>query len=89
MILPSSLFKFKYKNLTAGYDFFLFHINSGSDFKVKGERSEAAIVVDDDDLSWQVCIRNVINCLWKNIFFLAIALSQQFSSSIYKLKIKV
>ena len=78
MILPSSLFKFKYKNLTAGYDFFLFHINSGSDFKVKGERSEAAIVVDDDDLSWQVCIRNVINFLWKslasliNLHFLAV-----------------
>ena len=49
MILPSSLFKFKYKNLTAGYDFFLFHINSGSDFKVKGEHIETAIVVDDDN----------------------------------------
>ena len=39
----------EYKNLTAGYDFFLFHINSGSDFKVKGEHSDRAVVVVDDD----------------------------------------
>lgn len=32
-----------------GYDFFFFYINSGSDFKVKGECSEVVIVVDDDD----------------------------------------